>query len=293
MKLGVVVFMALAACGPGRQAAWEKEATTKLVEPGMVASSADARLTEADDAWSKRSDRAANERAIALLEPLVAEAPTPALLTKLARAYYFYADGHLRLAGEDEKMLEVFNKGVEAGEQAMMAVSPDFAAKVQAGEKVETAASLIPNEGQEAIYWYATNLGKFAVAKGFTTTLFYKDRIYAVMQRVLQIDENFFHAAPHRYFGAFYAKAPAFAGGDLAKSKQHFERALELDDKYFATKVLFAEYYAPKTEDKELFTRLLTEVTQADPNQLPNLVPEQQVEQEKAKRLLAQADELF
>ncbi|MBI3178844.1 MAG: hypothetical protein HYZ27_04245 [Deltaproteobacteria bacterium] len=290
-RLLCTLFPLVAACGPGRQAAWEKPAGAAATAPTGDAASLTA---QAEEAWKSRGERTSCETVVAALVQLTAQNPHDAkALAWLSRAYYLLADGHLRLANENDAMLATFEKGVEAGERAMMASSTEFAAKVKAGAKVEEAVKLIPAEGQEPIYWYASNLGKFAVAKGFTTTLFYKDRIFAVMQRVLEIDEKFFHAAPHRYFGAFYAKAPSFAGGDLGKSKLHFDRALELDPNYFGTKVLYAEFYAPKTEDKTLFAKLLEEVTAGNPEVLPELVPEQKLEQQKAKKLLAEINEIF
>ena len=287
-----------AACGPGRQAAWEKESAEKMQEGAEAPAAAEGEATDpaqaADEAWAQRDDRAQLDKAISLWETaLEANPDDPALLTKLSRAYYLLADGFLAAEGDDEAMLATYEKGILAGENAMMAASPEFAAKVKAGEKVEQAVSVIPVAGQEAIYWYASNLGKFAVAKGFTTTLFYKDRIYAVMQHVLGLDETFFHGAPHRYFGAFYAKAPAFAGGDMDKAKQHFDKALELDPNYFGTKVLYAQYYAAKADDRDLFVKLLTEVKEGDPASIPELLAEQKIEQDKAARLLAQEAELF
>lgn len=123
--------------------------------------------------------------------------------------------------------------------------------------------------------------------------LFYKDRIFAVMEHVLNLDETFFYGAPHRYFGAFYAKAPAFAGGDMAKAKEHFDKSLAIDERYLGTKVLYAEYYATKADDKEMFTTLLNDVISADPAIIPEVQPENVVEQEKAKALLAAADDMF
>lgn len=330
MLVATATLTITAACGPGRQASWEKEATQKQLQPTPtptpapipepeqepapapteppeqpetagtqaapeVAPPQEASFAEqADAAWTKRDERVSAEQAIALWENALETDPTNAeMLTRLARACYYVGDGFLRLASEDDAMLALFEKGVAAGERAMMALSEPFTAAVQAGTKVEEAIASIPPEGQAALYWYATNLGKFAIAKGFTTTLFYKDRIVAVMNRVLSIDETFFYGAPHRYFGVFYAKAPAFAGGDMEKSKEHFERALQLSSDYLGTKVLYAEFYATKTEDKELFTQLLNEVQAADPAVLPELVPEQQAEQQKAEFLLAQIDERF
>jgi len=288
----LLVVTAATACGPGRQAAWEKQAGATL------AAADDASIEElkahASAAWAKRDSREAVEGAIAAWERVVAKnvSDTDAFV-HLSRAYYFLADGYIRPTGNSSAMIATFEKGILAGEQAMMATSKEFATRVTAGEKVEVAVAAIPKSGQPAIYWYATNLGKFAVAKGFTTTIFYKDRIFAVMQHVLSLDETFFYGAPHRYFGAFYAKAPSFAGGDMTKSKEHFEKAIALEDEYLGTKVLYAEYYAAKADDRDLFTRLLTEVQAGDPEALPDIVPEQLVEKKKAETLLSQADDLF
>lgn len=285
-----------AACGPGRQAAWEKESVEKQKAPvseEAVAAGQDL-VAQAEAAWAERGDRAQLEKAIELWEKILETSPGDGeILTRLSRGYYFLADGYMRGADQVDVKIATFEKGILAGENAMMGVSPQFAQAVKAGAKVEEAVASIPIDGQPAIYWYASNLGKFAVAKGFTTTLFYKDRIFAVMQRVLNLDETFFHGAPHRYFGAFYAKAPGFAGGDMTKSKEHFEKALALDANYLGTKVLYAEYYAAKADERELFTRLLNEVNESDPTTIPELLPEQKIEQDKAKALLAQADDLF
>jgi hypothetical protein len=290
LALGLLLIVA---CGPGRQAAWEKESAA--LQQSAAAGPADGDLkAQADTAWEARADRQQLERAIAIWETLRAQEDSNAeVLTKLSRGYYLLADGFIRNDGDDVALLATFEKGILAGEHAMMAASSAFSDKVKSGAKIEEAVTLIAKEGQAAIYWYATNLGKFAVKKGFTTTLFYKDRIFAVMQHVLSLDESFFYAAPHRYFGAFYAKAPSFAGGDMDKSKDPFDRALELESRNLGTKVLYAEYYATKADDKALFQELLQSVQGGDPEALPNLGPEQRIEQAKAGQLLAQVEELF
>ncbi len=286
----------LCACGPGRQAAWEQQGTAGQTPPpqeGQAPEDTDEKA-QALAHWEKRAERAELEQAIALLAQAVEKNPNDAeSWTLLSRACHLLGDTHQRFANENDAMLATFERGVQAGERAMMASSPAFAKRVQDGEKVEDAVKDIPKEGQAAIYWYATNIGKFAVAKGFTTTLFYKDRIFAVMTHVLGMDEAFFFAAPHRYFGAFYAKAPSFAGGDMDKAKKHFDRSLELEPRYFGTKVLLAEYWATKAGDKDLYERELKEVLAGDVNVIPEIAPEQLLEQKKAKILLDQIGDKF
>jgi tetratricopeptide (TPR) repeat protein len=226
-------------------------------------------------------------------EKLSAEDPENVdLLTRLSRAYFLLADGFVRRASQNGQSLALYDKGIAAGERAMLAVSEEFAKRVRGGEPVESAIAAIPASGQAALFWYASNLGRF-VSADLTTAAMYKDRIHVVMQRVLQLDPTFFYAAPHRYFGAFYARAPHFLGGNLEKSKEHFERALQIEPHCLETKVLYAEYYARKLKDKELFLRLLTEVIEADPQALPDLLPEQELAKQRARELLKNHERLF
>jgi tetratricopeptide (TPR) repeat protein len=281
------------ACGPGRQASWS-QAKAAPQSPEAQAQRDVNHQELAQEAWTKRAERPELEKAISHWEQaLAAHTDDAVVLPKLARAYYFLADAHIRLEDDAQKLLDTYEKGIQAGERAMMAASTQFADQVRAEIKVEDAVKLLGSGSEDAIYWYATNLGRFAVAKGFTTILFYKDRIYAVMQHLLALNEGYFYGAPHRYFGAFYAKAPAFAGGDMNKSKEHFDKALTIAPNYFGTKTLYAEYYAQKADERELFETLLKEVGAGDPTTLAGIEPEQAVEQKKAKDLLAQANEIF
>ncbi|HIA37858.1 MAG TPA: hypothetical protein EYN89_14275 [Flavobacteriales bacterium] len=62
---------------------------------------------------------------------------------------------------------------------------------------------------------------------------------------------------------------------------------------YLANKVLYAEYFAKKIQNKKLFVRLLTEVKDADPKSIPELHPEQTFEQKKAHTMLSKLEDYF
>ena len=255
-------------------------------------------VADGDAAWAQRGDRAQLEKAIAAWEGATKIKPDDwQTWTKLDRAVYFLADGYLNpsvFEGADKaKYEEMHEKGIKYGEYAMVAYSPEFKAKVQAGAKVEDAVELIGKDGIGTMYWYASNLGKWANSKGFTTKLAQKDKILKVMKRCLELDPDYFYAAPHRYFGAFYAIAPAFAGGDLDKSAEQFKIAIAKAPNYFGTHYLYAENWATKKGDKDLFTKELQFILNSPENVLPDLVPEQKVEKVKAKRLLDQINDKF
>ncbi|MEE2961944.1 MAG: TRAP transporter TatT component family protein [Myxococcota bacterium] len=251
------------------------------------AAEATALSAEANTAWAGRGDAGKVKLAIRKWEEALTKAPLKeTILTALARAYYFYGDTHLRTAGDKNGMMKFFTKGVAMGERAMMAASAEFATRVEGGESVEDAVGSIPLSGQAAMYWYSVCIGKWANEKGFSTLLRYKDRIFKVMQRVLKLDPTYFYGAPHRYFGVYYAKAPGFAGGDMRKSEEHFKKALEIAPTHLGTKVLYAEFWALKENEEDLFRDLLNQVVKANAADLADIEAEQQFEQAKAKQLL-------
>lgn len=282
-------------CAAGRAARWEAP-----VEPPPQVQQGETfeqLAAQGDGLWSKRDERASLEQAIAAWEKAVALKPDDAgALTNLSHGYYFLADAHLRKLGEkSEQYLSTFEKGTAYGERALAAGNPEFKKHVTSGGSVEEGFKLVGQDGIRALYWYATNLGKWARAKGFATTLGNKDKIKAAMTRVLELDPDgkFFHGAAHRYFGAFYAVAPGFAGGDMNKSKEHFEKSMAIAPKWAGTRVIMADTYAAKKQDRALFNQLLDEALAIPDDALPGFEPETRVEKEKARELKAKERELF
>ena len=290
----VVVAAALTSFGcAGRTAEWEKEDASPAdaaSDASDVAAQSDMDLANA--AWAQRTDPAKIQEAIAGWEKVVAKDPkNKEALVMLTRAHYFWGDGYLR--GDEDKYLEVLDKGVKWGEKALVASAPEFDKAMRDGGKFHESIKLIGQEAVPAAYWYATSLGKWAKRKSFAVLLGQKDNIKATMERVMELDEDYYYAGPHRYFGAMYAIAPGFAGGDIDLSVKHYGICVEKQPQFLGTKVLKAENYATKVDDEEMFKQLLTEVLEGDPKAIPEIEPEQLVEQAKAKELMAQIDDLF
>lgn len=287
----VLALAILLPCGcAGRKAVW-KDGDSDSGPAAASSENADS-IAKGDEAWSKRTDPASVRSAIEQWEKAAAvDAKNPELTVKLTRGYYFLADGYLR--GNQKEYLEVMDKAVKWGEKAMVAASPEFDAKMRDGGKIPDAVKLVGMEGVPAMYWYASALGKWAKMKGFAVLLGQKDNVKATMDRCLELSPTFFYGGPHRYFGAFYAVAPAFAGGDLEKSKVHFTKSLEIEPNYVGTKVLWAAELAVKQQDEDTFEKLLNEVLAAPDDAIPELMPEIIVEKGKAKELLADQNELF
>lgn len=113
-----------------------------------------------------------------------------------------------------------------------------------------------------------------------------------LMQRVIELDENHDYGGPHLYMGGMETLLPANMGGHPEKGRQHFEKALAINDSYLMTKVIYAEQYARLVFDQALHDRLLNEVLAADPVS-EGMTLTNRIAQERAKDLLTSSAEYF
>lgn len=299
-SIALALLLGLAAapgCGSTYQSAWEEPAPTTQSEQAATPEGQSRRaelIAQGDAAWERRDDPEQIRAAITAWEQAAElDGNDHETWVKISHAYYFLADGHLRFSDESA-MADTYQSSIRAAERAIRALSPEFAQRMAAGERVDQAVSVLTNANVvPALYWRAAALGKWAQLQGFATVLSYKDEIRAVMTRCMELDRYYFFAGPDRYFGAFFAIAPAYAGGDLDRSGQHFEESIRRFPNYFGTRVLYAENYAVKTQNRQLFEEQLRMVIDGDPESMPEAAPENRVEQRKARALIERVDELF
>lgn len=260
-------------------------------------------IAEGDALWAERADEAKLKAALAKWELAVKLKATPDLAAKLARGHYFLGDGYYAVRDEAEARDSEYQIGLDWANEALKLAAPEYAAAKAAGKPHEEAIRLAPKEAVPAMYWYSSNLGKWAASKGFATRLQYKEALKGTMEHVKSLDENYYYAGAWRYFGAYEAATAGLAGGSLEKSQENFVKAIEMAPAYLGTKVLFADYLCPKLQKdtdgdgqpdgKVLFKRLLEEVIAADANADPEIAAENAIEQQKAKKLLTKIDDLF
>jgi hypothetical protein len=293
MFVAIALASLISACGSaGREAAWEKEKT----QGTTTASIAGSRMEEAEALWQKRDDRAELEKAIAVWEEIVKSDPNQAeAYVRLSRAYYFLADGHLGLDPnvKEEEELAVYTKGVNAGEQALLRMEPDFEATMRGGGEFEDAIRKISVKGVPPAYWYCVNLGRFATKKGLSTRLYYKDKLKAAMETIQSLDPKYFYGAADRYLGGFYSVLPSIAGKDLDKSRTHFDASLAAAPEYLTTRVVKAEFLAVELDDETMYRTLLDEVLKGEETDNPDIAPENRAAKRRAQKMLNDIDEVF
>ena len=265
----------------------------------------EATVQRADTHWQRRHEREELARALDLYEKAV-EMPTPDLsqqerIDRLARLWVRLARGRFMMAqqhvapGTDEptdeqkaEQIALFDQGVTAAEHAMVLLDDDLSKAISGDGKSlaemvdEAKPAAIP-----ALYWYATNLSKWGVMEGMATIMQHQSDIVATMKYICREDPTYMYGGCHRYFGAYWTRVPF--GKDAAKSKRHFEAALEIAPDFSSNRVVMATYYARHVDDEALYERLLREVVQTDPADTPAPIrPENIFAHREAERLLAE-----
>ena len=119
-------------------------------------------------------------------------------------------------------------------------------------------------------------------------------RVEMLMKKVLELDEAFYYGGAHIFMGALEASKPKVAGGDLDRARDHFLRAIELgDEKFLMARIYYADYYAKKAFDEELFISILEKVREIPADIIPELTLLNTVAHTRAKEMLDRVDEYF
>jgi hypothetical protein len=145
------------------------------------------------------------------------------------------------------------------------------------------------------LFWCAANWGSWiSLNLDSMAAMAELPRVELMMQRVLALDESFHYGGPHVFMGIWYASRPKMAGGDLTLARKHFRRAWDLGNHQFLmTQVYFAQYYARKTFDKQLYVQTLQEVLKCPVDGVPELTLLNTVAHRKARQMLEEADDFF
>ena len=279
-------------CG-GRQSALMQTSTAQAPSDSVKAETL---ASEAKALWSERGElKKANAAIEKWKEAAKADGTNPIYHRELTYAYYFLNNVHYRWTDDRPMVKKNYEAGVAAAETALALSNPAFAGQIKSGSDTDAvwkkALESATKEDVKALYWYATNLAKWALNNGITSLLKYKDRALLIIERCQTLDASFWYGGPARYLGAYWYKIPF--GKDPVKSRTNFEAAVAVDPTYLDSKVLFADTYAVRAEDEALFKKLLTEVIEADAGANPDLIPENKNAQRIAKEMLENMDDIF
>ena len=145
------------------------------------------------------------------------------------------------------------------------------------------------------IFWAASCWGNWiSLNQGSMEAMAELPRVELLMKRVLELDEAFYYGGAHIFMGVLEASKPRMAGGDLDRARDHFLKAIELGDgKFLMAQIYYADYYAKKAFDRELFISILEKALEIPADITPELTLLNTVAHTRAKEMLNQVDEYF
>ncbi len=217
--------------------------------------------------WGLREDSGQLRATIATLEAWTRAAPQdPTPLVLISRATYWYV--YLLETGGDLKARKaLIVRGLEAAKRAMVIAPRDPAGYL----------------------WAATNLGVYGKLDGITRSVSSYGEIRRLLGSVEQLEPDYFHGGLWRYYGRLIDQVPAglrmVYGYGLDDALEFYRKALTVESRYLQNHLWLAECLLQKGDRAEAY-RILMAAVQANPNPIPDLVPENRLFQRKAKELL-------
>jgi len=255
-------------------------------------------LEDEATATSKQSDlRVDTNHKPASLMPLAgmveAVPANERLLLAAAQSYASYASAFVEHK-DPEYALALFQRARDYAMAALAERGLDNPATTPF-EIFESQVAALGPKDVPYLFWCAANWGSWiSLNLESMEAMAELPRVELMMRRVLALDEGFHYGGPHLFMGIWYASRPPMAGGDLYLAQEHFTRALELGQHQFLmTYVYFADYYARKTFDKQLFTETLQKVLETPVDNVPELTLLNTVAHRKATQMLQEADDYF
>lgn len=116
----------------------------------------------------------------------------------------------------------------------------------------------------------------------------------ACLDRVMEIDPDYFFGTPYLMAGSMLSARPRMLGGDAARAKSYFSRAMAASNgTFFLAPYYYAKYYAVRVQDKVLFLDLIQGVEQGRADRLKEACLINAAIQQKVKDLKETADDLF
>lgn len=162
-------------------------------------------------------------------------------------------------------------------------------------ESFQKAVGSLTKEDVPAAFWTAFGWGSYInVSRTDPGAIAELPRAEALMDFVRRTDSSYYYGGAHLFLGTIEGTMPAVLGGRPEKAKQYFETSLSIGGgKFLMTYVYYAKTYAVQVQDQQLFESLLAKVIDAPVDILPSAKFPNAVAKQKARRLLAKANELF
>jgi tetratricopeptide (TPR) repeat protein len=157
------------------------------------------------------------------------------------------------------------------------------------------AVNTFDKDDVPAIFWTAFSWGSYVnITRTDVAGLADLSKVNALIEFVAEKNPSFYYGGAYLFLGTIEGSTPKSLGGNPDKAKEYFEKCLALNGgKFLMTQLYYARTYAVATQDQPLFESLLKNVEEASPDILPEARLANIIAKKKARKLLAQSNELF
>lgn len=235
---------------------------------------------------------------ILLLDAALEEDPdNPQLLLTAATIYSTYAQAFIVANSEQARAAILYSRAKEYALK-LLCQRPYFS-KVIDGPYEDYEQAVLKFKKRDVPDLYAAGnawIGWILSNPDSMEALSQLPKALCLIQRVLDLDDEYADGGAHMVFGIYYSVQPPGAGRDMEKSKKHFQRAMELSgNKNLLPKTTYAEFYATAIGDEKLFNETLESVLDQgkvkDADRKYRLI--NSVARERAKKLLINKGNYF
>jgi len=262
------------------------KASMPMIEGGMLALNRETDLQLAEAAMPTN---------IGLMEGMIINAPeNEALRNYAAQAYYGYAFGFVEDI-DPQRAANFYKRGLN---HALYNLQKKGLNKNILSGKLEALQSKLSSLDEDkvaALFWAASNWAKWINHnRDKAQAIADLPKAVMLMQRVIELDETFYMAGPHIFFGVYNGSRSPMLGGNYALSEQHFEKARQFNsNQLLIVDLLQAQYLDRQRFDQQQFHQRLTKIINSDPATNPDIALINNIVKQKAKLLLEKESTWF
>jgi predicted anti-sigma-YlaC factor YlaD len=179
------------------------------------------------------------------------------------------------------------------GLRGLEAAHPGFAPSLKKNPKSAVQAAKV--DDVPLLFWTAAAWGAaISISKDDPALVADQLIVEALIDRALQLKEDFDRGAIHSFLIAYEMARQGAAGDPATRARKHFDRAMELSKGQLASPLVsLAESVSLQKQDKAEFQSLLNKALAIDPDAVPAVRLQNLIAQRRARWLLGKLDELF
>src|SRR5229473_2659389 len=145
------------------------------------------------------------------------------------------------------------------------------------------------------LYWTAVSWGAaISLSKDHPELVAEQPQVEALIDRAYELNPDYDHGVIEQFLITYESARQGAKGDFMARSKEHFERAVALTDGQLASPfVAYAETVTIQKQNPAEFERLLNRALAVDPESRPEWRLSNLIMRRRARWLLSREDELF